>query len=168
MKNNLIYDSEPANINNNKYIEYNQADYEKAELLYHTKLTQKAFQLFLEKFHNEMKESLKQLSDKIDNKVDGIGDKIDNCTKAVEDLSELTKKIPQWFMKLKNEKVPRVFIIIPDRKDWKKPASWFSKPFRLLFVCEHKEGWHVPEQEGYKVLNIPQFIKKYGPWINLW
>jgi len=25
-------------------------------------------------------------------------------------------------IKLKNEKVPRVFIMIPDRKDWKKPA----------------------------------------------
>jgi len=32
-----------------------------------------------------MKESLKQLNDKID-----------NCRKAVEDLSDLTRKIPQW------------------------------------------------------------------------
>ncbi|RIA81590.1 hypothetical protein C1645_550283 [Glomus cerebriforme] len=69
------------------------------------------FQEVLEKYHNEMKESLKKLNDKID-----------NCTKAVEDLSDLTKKIPQWLIKLKNEKVPRVFVMIPDQKDWKKPA----------------------------------------------
>ncbi|PKK71071.1 hypothetical protein RhiirC2_440559 [Rhizophagus irregularis] len=42
-----------------------------------------------------------------------------------------------------------------------------AKPFRLLFVCEHKDQWHIPKQKGYKVLKIPQFIKKYGPWINL-
>ncbi|CAI2181887.1 15034_t:CDS:10, partial [Funneliformis geosporum] len=81
---------------------------------------------------------------------------------AILDLSELTKKIPQW-AKLTNEKVPQVFIMIPDRK-----GTWlFSKPFRLLFVCEHKKKWHIPEQEVYKVLNISQFIKKYGSWINL-
>jgi len=45
----------------------------------------KAFQVFLEKYHEEMKQSLKIMSDKID-----------NCTRTVEDLSELTKKIPQW------------------------------------------------------------------------
>ncbi|CAI2162136.1 5761_t:CDS:10 [Funneliformis geosporum] len=126
-------------------------------LLYQAQLTQGTFQIFLEKYHNEMKQSLKIMNDKID-----------NCTRAVEDLSELTKKIPQWLVKLKNEKVPRVFVMIPDRKDWKRPATWFiSKPFRLLFVCEHKKQWHIPEQKGCKVLEIPQFIKKYGPWINL-
>uniref|UniRef100_U9SUG7 Protein kinase domain-containing protein n=1 Tax=Rhizophagus irregularis (strain DAOM 181602 / DAOM 197198 / MUCL 43194) TaxID=747089 RepID=U9SUG7_RHIID len=146
-----IYDLEPANINKN-----NQHDYEKAELLYRTKLSQESFQTFLENYHNEMKQSLRMMNDKID-----------KYAKVLEDLSDLTKKIPQMLVKLKNEKVPRVFIMIPDQKDWKKPATWFSKPFRLLFVCEYKNQWHVPEQEGYKVLDIPQFIKKYGPWINL-
>jgi hypothetical protein len=32
-----------------------------------------------------MKESLKKLNDKVD-----------NCRKAVEDLSDLTKQLPQW------------------------------------------------------------------------
>ncbi|CAB4383219.1 unnamed protein product [Rhizophagus irregularis] len=94
-----------------------------------------------------------------------MGSKIDNCTDAVKDL---TKKIPQWLVKVKNEKVPRVFVIFPDEKDWKKLTTWMlAKPFRLLFVCEHKDQWHIPKQKGYKVLKIPQFIKKYGPWINL-
>ncbi|CAB4410036.1 unnamed protein product [Rhizophagus irregularis] len=126
-----IYDLEPANINKN-----NQHDYEKAELLYRTKLSQESFQIFLENYHNEMKQSLKMMNDKID-----------KYAKVLEDLSDLTKKIPQMLVKLKNEKVPRVFIMIPDQKDWKKPATWFSKPFRLLFVCEYKNQWHVPEQE---------------------
>ncbi|CAG8568541.1 13370_t:CDS:10 [Funneliformis mosseae] len=154
---------EPTKINDNKYIEYDisQAGFEVqsgiSEAEFQAKLAQDTFQAFLEKYHNEMKQSLKILNDKID-----------NCTKAVEDLSELTKKIPQWLVKLKNEKVPRIFVMVPDRKDWKKPTTWlFSKPFRLLFVCEYKEQWHIPDQEGYKVIEVPQFIKKYGPWINL-
>ncbi|CAI2162134.1 5760_t:CDS:10 [Funneliformis geosporum] len=155
---------EPTNIVNNKYNVYDnisQAGFEVqpgiSEAEFQAKLAQRTFQIFLEKYHNEMKQSLKILNDKID-----------NCTKAVEDLSELTKKIPQWLAQLKNEKVPRVFVMVPDRKDWKKPMTWlFSKPFRLLFVCEHKKRWHIPEQEGYKVVEVPQFIKKYGPWINL-
>ncbi|CAG8476122.1 17633_t:CDS:10 [Funneliformis caledonium] len=119
--------------------------------------SQESVQAFLERYHNEMKQSLKILNDKIDNR-----------TKTVEDIYEFTKKIPHRLVQLKNENVPRVFVIIPDQKDWKRPASWLvSKPFRLFFVCEHKEQWHVPYQEGYKILETPQFIKKYGPWINL-
>ncbi|GES76937.1 kinase-like domain-containing protein [Rhizophagus clarus] len=115
---------------------------------------QETFKIFLEKYHNEMKKSLEIMSSKID-----------NCTKAVEGL---TTKIPQWLVKVNHERVPRVFVMVPDKKDWKKPAAWMlSKPFRLLFVCEHKGRWHVPEQTGHKVLQVPQFIKKYGPWINL-
>ncbi|CAG8454737.1 19577_t:CDS:10 [Rhizophagus irregularis] len=114
----------------------------------------RAFKPFFESYHNEMKKNLEEM-----------GSKIDNCTDAVKDL---TKKIPQWLVKVKNEKVPRVFVIFPDEKDWKKPTTWMlAKPFRLLFVCEHKDQWHLPKQKGYKVLKIPQFIKKYGPWINL-
>ncbi|GES87218.1 kinase-like domain-containing protein [Rhizophagus clarus] len=145
------YDLETTNIHKD-----NQDNYAKGELLYREKLTQESSRDFLEKYHNEMKLSLKMMNDKID-----------KYAKVLEDLSDLTKKIPQMLVKLKNEKVPRVFIMIPDQKDWKKPETWFSKPFRLLFVCEYKNQWHVPEQEGYKVLNVSQFIKKYGPWINL-
>ncbi|CAB5378590.1 unnamed protein product [Rhizophagus irregularis] len=46
----------------------------------------------------------------------GLNDKIDNCKRDVEDLTDLTKNIPQWLVKLQNEKVPRVFVMIPDQK----------------------------------------------------
>ncbi|PKY43390.1 hypothetical protein RhiirA4_457363, partial [Rhizophagus irregularis] len=128
----------------------------------------RAFKPFFENYHKEMKKSLEEMGSKIDDcmsKIDDCMSKIDNCTNAVNDL---TKKIPQWLVKVKNEKVPRAFVMVPDEKDWKKPTTWMlSKPFRLLFVCEHKDQWHIPKQKGYKVLKIPQFIKKYGPWINL-
>ncbi|GES76941.1 kinase-like domain-containing protein [Rhizophagus clarus] len=161
---------EPANFVNNEYVEYD-SDYLCGTNDVEFRLyQQKTFKTFLENYHHEMKKSLEIM-----------GSKIDNCTKAVEGL---TTKIPQWvsnkvlkiaksltsirLVKVKNEKVPRVFVMVPDKKDWKKPASWISsKPFRLLFVCEHKGQWHIPEQTGYKVLQVPQFIKKYGPWISL-
>ncbi|PKK59532.1 kinase-like protein [Rhizophagus irregularis] len=87
-----------------------ESDYEINEelfQLYQSKFTQKV----IEEYHNEMKESLRRLNDKVD-----------NCKKAVEDLTDLTRKIPQWLVKLQNEKVPRVFVMIPDQKDWKKPT----------------------------------------------
>ncbi|CAB4491457.1 unnamed protein product [Rhizophagus irregularis] len=142
---------EPTNIANNEY----DSDYIRGMNDVEFRLyQQETFKIFLEKYHNEMKKSLEIMSSKID-----------NCTKAVEGL---TTKIPQWLVKVKHEKVPRVFVMVPDKKDWKKPAAWMlSKPFRLLFVCEHKGQWHIPEQTGYKVLQVPQFIKKYGPWISL-
>ncbi|CAB5194041.1 unnamed protein product [Rhizophagus irregularis] len=46
----------------------------------------------------------------------GLNDKIDNCKRDVEDLTDLTKNIPRWLVKLQNEKVPRVFVMIPDQK----------------------------------------------------
>ncbi|CAB4425546.1 unnamed protein product [Rhizophagus irregularis] len=142
---------EPTNIANNEY----DSDYVRGMNDVEFRLyQQETFKIFLEKYHNEMKKSLEIMSSKID-----------NCTKAVEGL---TTKIPQWLVKVKHEKVPRVFVMVPDKKDWKKPTAWMlSKPFRLLFVCEHKGQWHIPEQTGYKVLQVPQFIKKYGPWISL-
>ncbi|PKC55367.1 kinase-like protein [Rhizophagus irregularis] len=145
---NVIFDKavleEPMNLDSNYISGMSEEEYR----LY------RAFKPFFESYHNEMKKNLEEM-----------GSKIDNCTDAVKDL---TKKIPQWLVKVKNEKVPRVFVIFPDEKDWKKPTTWMlAKPFRLLFVCEHKDQWHLPKQKGYKVLKIPQFIKKYGPWINL-
>ncbi|GBC50222.2 uncharacterized protein OCT59_017269 [Rhizophagus irregularis] len=136
--------AEPMNLDSNYISGMREEEYR----LYRT------FKPFFENYHNEMKKNLEMM-----------GSKIDDCT---NDLKDLTKKIPQWLVKVNNEKVPRVFVMVPDDKDWKRPTTWMlSKPFRLLFVCEHKDQWHVPDQKGYKVLKIPQFIKKYGPWINL-
>ncbi|CAB4425549.1 unnamed protein product [Rhizophagus irregularis] len=142
---------EPMNLDSNYISGMSEEEYQ----------LHRTYKSFFDDYHIEMIKRLKG----IDSKIDDCMSKIDDCTNAVNDL---TKKIPQWLVKVKNEKVPRVFVMVPDEKDWKKPTTWMlSKPFRLLFVCEHKDQWHVPDQKGYKVLEIPQFIKKYGPWINL-
>nr|CAG8555408.1 8637_t:CDS:10 [Entrophospora candida] len=79
-----------------------------------------------------------------------------------QSVLNLTETIPQM-----NEKTPRVFIMVPERREFKNLLSWYTNPFRLYFVCEHNNNWHVPEQEGYAITKVPEFIKKYGPWIRL-
>ncbi|CAH1757104.1 11178_t:CDS:10 [Entrophospora sp. SA101] len=101
-------------------------------------LQQEQFLLFLERYHQEMKLSLKDMNKKLDE-----------------------------LMKTQNEKTPRVFIIVPEHHEFKNPMSWYTNPFRMYFVCEHNDNWHVPKQEGYIIRKVPEFIKKYGPWIQL-
>ncbi|CAG8563351.1 7945_t:CDS:10 [Acaulospora morrowiae] len=97
--------------------------------------------------------------DKLINNQVKILDGINRCVNAVQDLS---RKIPQWLVKLKNEPIPRIFVIIPERTDWKNPQTWCAQTFKLYFVCEHEDHWHVPKQEPYKLVKVPGFIKKYG------
>ncbi|CAG8512504.1 11313_t:CDS:10 [Funneliformis caledonium] len=154
-KRNVKNSTQLVNIGKSVEYDYSQVGYEtrNEEIRYQEKLTQESFQAFLKKYHDEVKKRLKIMN---------------HSKSSAEDLSKLTEKIPQWLAKLINEKVPKVFIMIPDRKYWKNPTTWLiTSPFRLVFVCENKKKWHIPEQEGYKVLKVPQFIKKYGPWINL-
>ncbi|CAJ0632704.1 5888_t:CDS:10, partial [Entrophospora sp. SA101] len=103
-------------------------------------LQQERFLLFLERYHQEMKISLKDMNKKLD--------------EVKTSVLNLTETIPRM-----NEKTPRVFIMVPERREFKNPI--------MYFVCEHNNNWHVPEQEGYVITKVPEFIKKYGPWIQL-
>ncbi|CAJ0767303.1 8151_t:CDS:2, partial [Entrophospora sp. SA101] len=98
-------------------------------------------------YHQEIKISL------------GLNNKFDEVKTSVLNLTET---IPQM-----DEKTPQVFIMVPVRREFKNPMSWYTNPFRMYFVCEHNNNWHVPEQEGYVITKVPEFIKKYGPWIQL-
>ncbi|CAJ0649905.1 14520_t:CDS:10 [Entrophospora sp. SA101] len=111
-------------------------------------LQQERFLLFLERYHQEMKISLKDMNKKLD--------------EVKTSVLNLTETIPRM-----NEKTPRVFIMVPQRREFKNPMTWYTNPFRMYFVCEHNNNWHVPEQEGYVITKVPEFIKKYGPWIQL-
>nr|CAG8552733.1 13592_t:CDS:10 [Entrophospora candida] len=108
---------------------------------------------FLERYHQEMKISLKDMNKKLD--------------EVKTSVLNLTETILRMLMKTQNEKTPRVFIIVPEHHEFKNPMSWYTNPFRMYFVCEHNDHWHVPKQEGYIIGKVPEFIKKYGPWIQL-
>ncbi|CAH1770362.1 12288_t:CDS:2, partial [Entrophospora sp. SA101] len=95
-------------------------------------LQQERFLLFLERYHQEMKISLKDMNKKLD--------------EVKTSVLNLTETIPRM-----NEKTPRVFIMVPERREFKNPMSWYTNPFRMYFVCEHNNNWHVPEQEGYVI-----------------
>ncbi|CAJ0859051.1 12843_t:CDS:10 [Entrophospora sp. SA101] len=116
-------------------------------------LQQEQFLLFLERYHQEMKLSLKDMNKKLD--------------EVKTSVLNLTETILRMLMKTQNEKTPRVFIIVPEHHEFKNPMSWYTNPFRMYFVCEHNDNWHVPKQEGYIIRKVPEFIKKYGPWIQL-
>ncbi|CAH1764927.1 13089_t:CDS:10 [Entrophospora sp. SA101] len=111
-------------------------------------LRQERFLSFLERYHQEMKISLNEMNEKLD--------------EVKTSVLNLTETIPRM-----NEKTPRVFIMVPQRREFKNPMTWYTNPFKMYFVCEHNNHWHVPEQEGYVITKVPEFIKKYGPWIQL-
>ncbi|CAJ0751635.1 8111_t:CDS:10, partial [Entrophospora sp. SA101] len=111
-------------------------------------LRQERFLSFLERYHQEMKISLNEMNEKLD--------------EVKTSVLNLTETIPRM-----NEKTPRVFIMVPQRREFKNPMSWYKNTFRMYFVCEHYNNWHIPEQEGYVITKVPEFIKKYGPWIQL-
>ncbi|CAJ0879929.1 7831_t:CDS:10 [Entrophospora sp. SA101] len=102
-------------------------------------LQQEQFLLCLKRYHQEIKISL------------GLNNKFDEVKTSVLNLTET---IPQM-----DEKTPQVFIMVPVRREFKNPI--------MYFVCEHYNNWHIPEQEGYVITKVPEFIKKYGPWIQL-
>ncbi|CAG8526513.1 5907_t:CDS:10 [Dentiscutata erythropus] len=74
------------------------------------------------------------------------------------------EKIGPQLFKLRCEKIPRLFIVIPVSPSWKNPKTWTSQSFRLHFVCEHVTP-HVHEHEGFYIQSPLEFIKKYGAYI---
>ncbi|KAF0552310.1 kinase-like protein [Gigaspora margarita] len=74
------------------------------------------------------------------------------------------EKIGPKLFKLRCEKIPRLFIVIPLIPSWKNQKTWTSQSFRLYFVCEHVTP-HVHEHKGCYIQNPLEFIKKYGAYI---
>ncbi|CAG8505328.1 11583_t:CDS:10 [Paraglomus brasilianum] len=103
--------------------------------------------------------------DKLEEKFDKMFDKLDNL---LDICQELSGNIPRWLAQLNNQKIPRLFVLLPQQKDWRFPTNWMSKPFLLYFVCEHENCWHIPKNsEGYELKKNSEFIRKYGKWINI-
>ncbi|CAG8479040.1 9882_t:CDS:10 [Paraglomus occultum] len=102
---------------------------------------------------------------KIEEKFDKMFDKLDNLLDICEELSG---NIPRWLEQLNNQKIPRLFVLLPQQRNWMSPTNWTSKSFLLYFLCEHENCWHVPKNaQGYKLKQNSEFIRKYGKWINI-
>ncbi|CAG8497512.1 14888_t:CDS:2 [Racocetra persica] len=71
------------------------------------------------------------------------------------------EKIGPQLFKLRSEKIPRLFIVIPVSPSWKNSKTWTLQSFRLYFVCEHVTP-HVHEHKGYYIQNPLEFMKKFG------
>ncbi|KAG9297075.1 hypothetical protein G9A89_004941 [Geosiphon pyriformis] len=118
----------------------------------------------MEEYKRVLMETLKKYQEDRMDRLNSIEEKIGEVLNVCKELKQL---IPRWLSKLKNEKMPRIFFLLPNHPNWKNPANWLSKSFKLYFVCEHSQQMHVPKHDGYEVKQIPEFIKKYGPWIKI-
>jgi hypothetical protein len=59
---------------------------------------------------------------------------------------------------------PRMMLMLPEKivNKW-SPVNWFTEPYRLYLLCEHDDGMHFTEHEGYIIREPKEFLIKVAP-----
>jgi len=88
--------------------------------------------------------------------------RIEKDTKAIrirlEDLHEKVDALPKTMLRLHEDTVPRLFIVLPEDGNWSMD-SLFTRKYHLYFLCEHeriengkaKPQYHIAYHEGYSI-----------------
>ncbi|CAF1493589.1 unnamed protein product, partial [Adineta steineri] len=61
--------------------------------------------------------------------------------------------------------IPRLFVILPEIKTSINPINWWTRSYRLFFICECDNERHFAFHEGYEMKQIRELFRKYGPYV---
>ncbi|KAG9285226.1 hypothetical protein G9A89_002122 [Geosiphon pyriformis] len=82
---------------------------------------------------------------------------------SVEDMEEYKRVLMETLKKYQEDRMDRLNSI--DEKIGE--ILNVCKELKQLIPKWHSQQMHVPKHDGYSVKQIPEFIKKYGPWIKI-
>jgi hypothetical protein len=94
--------------------------------------------------------------------------RIDSTTqKTLENTETLimkTNAILRQTFELQEYRIPRLFVILPDKQSKLPKLNFLQQSYRLFFLCEceHERERHLAFHEGYRIKRASEFIKKYG------
>jgi hypothetical protein len=61
-----------------------------------------------------------------------------------------------------------MMLMLPEKivNKW-SPVNWFTEPYRLYLLCEHDDGMHFTEHEGYIIREPKEFLIKVAPVLSM-